>query len=113
MTNSRRSTNKRPARTAKKNQPSGFFEATGRKIDETAPVQVVEEALAQTRHKLQDAQKRYGKMRRNARQRVSELRRKNLGELTDDTFDYVKRYPGRGMLTAFGIGLAIAWLLRR
>ena len=91
----------------------GLFQAAGRKIDETTPGQAVENAVTQAKVKMKETRQRYKQLRRNARERVQKLQQQNLGDLAEETLEYVKQNPMRGVLVAFGIGWIMARLFRR
>jgi ElaB/YqjD/DUF883 family membrane-anchored ribosome-binding protein len=91
----------------------GVFEHLGKKIDDLPHVRDAEQALLKAKAELDRAQQMYRNVRRQAVQELRDLRQKNLGDMLEQTLDYVRRHPGQGVGLAALAGFFLGRLLRR
>lgn len=63
--------------------------------------------------KIEGAKHRIKETVDRAREKAGELREKSMGEMVDDTRDFVRRHPGRSVLISLGVGVLLGAFLRR
>ena len=79
---------------------------TGRNAEEIAA-----EAVRMAKVELEKAQKFYEDVRRQAAEKIKEVREKKVGDLVDSTLDAVKKYPGASLLVSVSLGFCMGrWL---
>jgi ElaB/YqjD/DUF883 family membrane-anchored ribosome-binding protein len=103
---------KQPAEEANQAAP-GAFESLGRKLDDIPQVRAAEAALHKARVELQNAQSTYESVRQQAVEGFTDLRQKKVGELAEDSLDFVRRHPGVGLTLAAIVGYLLGRVFRR
>jgi hypothetical protein len=83
------------------------FADLGRKLDELPPIQAAEAALRRARAEVKRARAHYHSLRLEAEQGIDHVRAGEVGELTDQVLDAVRKHPGPGVLIAMLVGFVI------
>jgi len=91
----------------------GRLESIGKRLDENPKLQAAGKAVDKVRSTVEDAVGKVQDARKKATQRVQSVRNKRIGEMIDDTLDYVKENPAKGLCGASALGFLLGWILRR
>jgi ElaB/YqjD/DUF883 family membrane-anchored ribosome-binding protein len=69
------------------------------------------EAVRLAQLELEKAQKVYEDLRRQAVEKIRDVREKKVGDLVDCTLDAVKKYPGPSLIVSAALGFCVGkWL---
>ena len=69
------------------------------------------EAVRLAKLELEKAQKFYEDIRRQAAEKIQDVRQRKVGDLVDSTLDAVKKHPGPSMLVSVAMGFCMGrWL---
>ena len=94
-------------------RPAGPFENLGRKLDERPEVQAAEEALRMAQEQLAAARQHYDEIRSKAVEGLHQVREHNISEILAATLEFVRKYPGPGVLAALACGWFAGRIFRR
>ncbi len=73
--------------------------------------EIAAEAVRLAKIELEKAQKFYEDVRRQATEKIQEVREKKVGDLIDSTLAAVKKYPGASLLVSVSFGFCMGrWL---
>lgn len=110
---------------SKRSQPAGS-NASGEQPDEGCPaddaqlehdeaseLDAAEEAVRRAKEQLREARRAYWQLRRQAVQRLKNVREMSVGEIVDQTLKQVKRRPGPSVVVAVLAGFLLGRLFRR
>jgi ElaB/YqjD/DUF883 family membrane-anchored ribosome-binding protein len=69
------------------------------------------EAVQVAKRELEKAQQFYEDLRRQAAEKIAEVREKKVGDLVDCTLDAVKKHPGPSLIVSVALGFCMGrWL---
>ena len=82
-------------------------------VDQSPEVRAAEKAVHRVEEELKKARALYEQVRRQATDRLKQVRGKTVGDMVDGTLKLVKRYPGPGVVVAALLGFFLGRLFRR
>lgn len=82
-------------------------------IDETPQVRTAADALRAAQDELRRAEAHYQKARRQAAEKLEEIRDTTVGDVVDGALNVVRRHPGPSLLAAMALGFLFDRWLRR
>jgi ElaB/YqjD/DUF883 family membrane-anchored ribosome-binding protein len=61
----------------------------------------------------ESADRKFNEVAETSRQKLDEIKKKNMEDLYRDTTGWVRSNPGKTLITALAAGFVIGWLFRR
>jgi ElaB/YqjD/DUF883 family membrane-anchored ribosome-binding protein len=87
--------------------------APGPDVESSHRIRSAADAVRCAEAELRKARDLYEKVRREATERLQDMRKKTLGDLLDGTLEAVRKHPGPGVVVAGMIGFLVGRLFRR
>jgi ElaB/YqjD/DUF883 family membrane-anchored ribosome-binding protein len=92
------------------NETAPEASAEAAKVCRTAE-ELAAEAVRLAQLELEKAQKVYEDLRRQAVEKIRDVREKKVGDLVDCTLDVVKKHPGPSLIVSVALGFCLGkWL---